>query len=638
MVGALPSCDIPNELSRNGVRLAYGEARDGRIVHIADVPSGLACACKCPGCGAALIARKGDVNEHHFGHSSAAECAHALESALHKLAKEVLHERREILLPAVGADRHGRTLVTHPSEVHRFDDAVLEHRLSSIVPDVIVRKGGHRLLVEMFVTHRCGPEKIEKIRTMGLSCVEIDLSRIARQASRAEVEQALLADAQRYWINNPKLDIAATRLNEQLEREREEARRKAEAAKAREERRLDQIAAEITRHRREPRPRRLRTPTPAMQEVAEHGFTNALGQAVEGDKCFSVPPDKWQAEIIKRFVITPLERGVAHRYDFHASDVLRHLMSFAMLPPDEQGFVSKEDEEALIRRLPGYRAPERVVEAFLWRLQNEKILDSDGRGRWSITDETEQSWSQRIKRAQELERWKGELRASVDRILAKVEPSEQRGLDLEAWWRRRHPRIGISFSEGFRTDDHRLTELAFVLHQIEGMLLRGGEIVEDAFGLPLKGAIGRETQARADKLEKARLEAEEAERRRAAERAVEIAELARTALGDASAAWLDAASAENGMTPRAAATASHDGLVSAHRELDFHVRALARTRMLENLRKRLLELTGRQRRPDHARLFLASPSREFQGRRPIDCCFDERSFETVRKRMEEAGR
>lgn len=38
--------------------------RDGRLYAPADVPSGLACACVCPGCGAALIANH--HTEPHF--------------------------------------------------------------------------------------------------------------------------------------------------------------------------------------------------------------------------------------------------------------------------------------------------------------------------------------------------------------------------------------------------------------------------------------------------------------------------------------------------------------------------------------------------------------------------------------------
>src|SRR3546814_3132537 len=108
--------------------------------------------------------------------------------------------RRELLLPEVRAEIGDQELVTHKEEVHQFDDAILENHLDAIVPDVIVRKGNHRLLVEMYVTHRCGPEKIQRIMDLGLSCVEIDLRRIPSDATREQVADALLGQARRYGI------------------------------------------------------------------------------------------------------------------------------------------------------------------------------------------------------------------------------------------------------------------------------------------------------------------------------------------------------------------------------------------------------------------------------------------------------
>lgn len=88
------------------------EATDGRLVDIDNVPSGLACNCTCPGCGRAMVAKKGDVQAHHFAHHAQQDgqsCVSAGETALHKFAKRILDERLEIVLPekivAQGGDR-----------------------------------------------------------------------------------------------------------------------------------------------------------------------------------------------------------------------------------------------------------------------------------------------------------------------------------------------------------------------------------------------------------------------------------------------------------------------------------------------------------------------------------------------------
>src|SRR3546814_9272861 len=79
------------------------------------------------------------------------------------------------------------------------------------------------------------------------------------------------------------------------------------------------------------------------------------------------------------------------------------------------------------------------------------------------------------------------IRSMVGRILQKVPDGERKGFDLEHWWRRRYPRLGTSLAEAFEEGDRRLTQLSFVISEIESMLFRSGKIVDDHFGLPLAG-------------------------------------------------------------------------------------------------------------------------------------------------------
>src|SRR3546814_20299765 len=96
------------------------------------------------------------------------------------------------------------------------------------------------------------------------------------------VEQAMLSDAHRYWLNNPKLDRAATRLEQQIEREREEVAKAAEAARIENERRLDRLATGIGRQKAAPAPRRRLVPTVTTTKVAHHGYRKLIGQQVDG--------------------------------------------------------------------------------------------------------------------------------------------------------------------------------------------------------------------------------------------------------------------------------------------------------------------------------------------------------------------
>src|SRR3546814_1917127 len=108
------------------------------------------------------------------------------------------------------------------------------------------------------------------------------------------VEQAMLSDAHRYWLNNPKLDRAATRLDQQIEREREEVAKAAEAARIENERRLDRLATSIERQKSAPAPRRRIVPTVTMSKVAEPRFRQLIGQQVDGGDRFSCPSAELQ--------------------------------------------------------------------------------------------------------------------------------------------------------------------------------------------------------------------------------------------------------------------------------------------------------------------------------------------------------
>ncbi len=74
---------------------------DNRIVSIEEVPRGLACECRCPSCDARLVARKGDVNEHHFAHhdSSVELCEFAFETSIRLMLLEILGQIRSISTP-----------------------------------------------------------------------------------------------------------------------------------------------------------------------------------------------------------------------------------------------------------------------------------------------------------------------------------------------------------------------------------------------------------------------------------------------------------------------------------------------------------------------------------------------------------
>jgi len=157
---------------RGGALLPFGEASDGRLVRASAVPAGLACGCSCPGCGAPLLARRGGRRAAHFAHATRRACAAAYETVLHRLAKQLVAGGAALHLPAVMAEHDGRRRLVRPAATVRPEAATLEPGLDGLRPDILATVAGQALLVEVAVTHPCGPGKLALIRERRLAAVE----------------------------------------------------------------------------------------------------------------------------------------------------------------------------------------------------------------------------------------------------------------------------------------------------------------------------------------------------------------------------------------------------------------------------------------------------------------------------------
>jgi len=141
-----------------------------KLVDIKDVERGLACQCTCFECGETVIARKGEIKEHHFAHASNKEsCTINPESVLHKYAKEVILEYMGLMLPALPNSDNEAAWWT-------FDKLLPEFSLGLIRPDLVGYFDGEPILIEIAVTHFIDAEKLKYIEFFKLKCIEIDLS------------------------------------------------------------------------------------------------------------------------------------------------------------------------------------------------------------------------------------------------------------------------------------------------------------------------------------------------------------------------------------------------------------------------------------------------------------------------------
>ena len=186
----------------------YGRRQDGAIVRVSEVPRGLDCQCVCPACGGRLVACKGELKQDYFAHYAGADCHAGYETALHLLAKDILAERKRICLPAL---RLGPICVVYPNTYFQADSVELERRMGMWIPDVVMKRTGCLLLVEIKVTHGVDKEKETWIKQQDLRAIEWDFSHVDRAISREDLKHALVygrGPGTARWINHPDMEKA----------------------------------------------------------------------------------------------------------------------------------------------------------------------------------------------------------------------------------------------------------------------------------------------------------------------------------------------------------------------------------------------------------------------------------------------
>ena len=184
------------------LKLPYG-LQDGRLCFVEDVERGLKCACVCPCCEGALIARKGAIKVAHFAHHRE-DCGKGLETALHMMAKEILEERREIALPELAI----------PPKLYTIEKVDLERRLGDVIPDVTVYIEGQPILIEIIVTHGIDQKKSKAIRELNISTLVIDLSGETRAISKDDLASIVVEgiDKKRWEYNRHIGELAKRRV------------------------------------------------------------------------------------------------------------------------------------------------------------------------------------------------------------------------------------------------------------------------------------------------------------------------------------------------------------------------------------------------------------------------------------------
>jgi hypothetical protein len=197
-------------LKTSNNKIPFG-LKNGILVDVSEVESGLACGCVCPSCHRKLQANKGKIVSYYFSHDPSEDtraCESAFETAIHLMAKQILSEEGnaffpELILRVTQSDANGvlheEKGIVESESLKRFDRVELEKRLENIRPDIIAYQGGVPFLVEVAVTNFSDNEKIKLIRSKSISAIEIDLSKVSYTTTKEELKQLVIKK-----VNNKK--------------------------------------------------------------------------------------------------------------------------------------------------------------------------------------------------------------------------------------------------------------------------------------------------------------------------------------------------------------------------------------------------------------------------------------------------
>lgn len=232
------------------VRIPFGES-DGRMFGPMEVPNGGRCGCVCPACSGPLIAYQRGGKKPYFGHKPNAACEGAAETALHRMAKQIVAESAVFEVPEfhvretayVGEEsateaacvcKRGRLIVDDSALEQATADGALrpDVRLWGVIEGTEVKC---ELWVEIAVSHPVDNDKASAMQADGIRCIEIELDPKAPLVDHAAlVEQIRGPWAFTHWISHPRVP-----------KKRAEAQRMArERAEQRHQQAAERVAAE----------------------------------------------------------------------------------------------------------------------------------------------------------------------------------------------------------------------------------------------------------------------------------------------------------------------------------------------------------------------------------------------------------
>lgn len=181
------------------------------IVSATDVTRGAGCGCVCLECGGPLLARQGEIREHHFAHINDCKNGNG-ESFIHKYAKELVAAATEITVPdeflvadvffvnSDGVCVSEKTRMKAVKTLNIYEQVVEPWDQNSYRPDLSAKTDLFDLHIEIKNTHGVDWYKQKKVRKPML---EIDVREWINCKTKSELDEYILQKARRKWIVKP---------------------------------------------------------------------------------------------------------------------------------------------------------------------------------------------------------------------------------------------------------------------------------------------------------------------------------------------------------------------------------------------------------------------------------------------------
>ena len=561
-----------------------------------------------------MVAKNRGSVEPHFAHHSTAACVAALETMLHKLAKQILEEHQRVTLPEVVA--------SHGTEVRHLRDAMdcplerisAEPRVDSIQPDIVAHRGKRPVFIEIMVTHGCEEAKLNYLRSNKISAFEIDLSSVARNASLEEMTRQVLDVAPRYWLYHPKQAKAEAELALAAQARARERQRAQEARDA-----ADRAQRQAAAQRYAEAYRQVAVASayddPRIQEIRDAGLDQAL-LPLAGTKCFPVPFQVWQSALIEEFVLTTR----VWNKGFWIKDILEFLAAEQLVVAD---FLAVNSDKALVSEIkriePEFQSPSASVIQFLKHLRSQGWVKNGGMG--IEADSTRASEAkQKAQKIRQIREDRGEVERQVSSLMGAVGAANT--FDMQTWLVTGHSDVQPSPIAVIEAGGKPVQALLRHLKALGAMVAAKGPVVEDLLDLPLEAQREERRRQLADAEARRIQEAEQKAQAEASARKQVLHDLVQRHLAsDDAESWWSTRSAL-----READGISDEQLRTAERSvMDLHYRVVAETQhrnRMEPYRASLREqVLAIDHNADKVDLWLKTSNAELKSA-PLNYCVD----------------